>query len=118
MNKGMKNATSIELLPVNHSKLRILIRPRDKSNCMFVYAVQITYKVCTKKSFLNIAEFPKTYAPGDGSDPLKVEGKCRYSDRIPVGYCNSTGEWSFNKTSMPCSCNSGEIMSTIGCIGK
>ena len=118
MNQNMTNATSIDLLPVNHSKLHILIRPQDASDCMMVYAVQITYKFCSKNSFLQIAEFPKTFAPRNASAPLKVEGKCSHNNKKPVGYCNSTGEWSFNKTSMPCSCKSGEIMSRIGCFGK
>lgn len=118
MNQDMTNATSVDLLPVNHSKLQILIRPQDRSDCMLVYAVQITYKFCGKNSFLQIAEFPKTFAPRNASAPLKVEGKCSHNNKKPVGYCNSTGEWSFNKTSMPCSCKSGEIMSSIGCFGK
>ena len=118
LNKGKKDLISSELVPVNYRKLRILIRSRDKSDCMAVYAVQITYRFCARKAFFDVAEFPKTFAPRNGSYPLKVEGNCTHGGKkIPVAYCNSNGEWTYNET-LPCNCLSGEVMTSTGCAGK
>lgn len=118
LNNNKTKVTSTELVPVNYNKLRIFIRPQDKKDCMLVYSVQITYKFCTKTTFHKLAEFPQTFAPRNGSFPLKVEGNCSYGRKVPVAYCDSKGEWSINDTQLPCSCAPGEVMSSSGCIGK
>ncbi|CAB4013282.1 ephrin type-A receptor 4 isoform X7 [Paramuricea clavata] len=116
LNNNKTKVTSTELVPVNYTKLKIFIRPQDKKDCMLVYSVQITYKFCTKTTFHKLAEFPKTFAPRNGSFPLKVEGKCSYGRKVPVAYCDSKGEWLINDTQLPCSCAPGEVMSSSGCI--
>jgi hypothetical protein len=119
INKGRENVTSTELLPASSPKLRILIKTQDRNNCMNVYAVEITYRFCARKVFFDIAEFPKTFAPGNGSlYPLKVDGNCSYGGKnTPVAYCNSNGEWTFNET-LKCKCSSGQIMTSTGCVGE
>ncbi len=117
LNKNNSQVTSTQFVSVNYPKLRILIRSRDEKDCMLVYKVQITYRFCTKKTFFDVAEFPKTFAPRNGSVPLKVEGSCSYGGKIPVAYCDSNGEWSYNET-LPCSCAPDKVMSSIGRVGK
>ncbi|XP_028394192.1 ephrin type-A receptor 4-like isoform X2 [Dendronephthya gigantea] len=115
INKKKSNMTTVKVLPINYPKMQILIRKQDGNDCMLVYDVQITYKFCTKKTFFQVAHFPKTFAPKSGSVPLAVKGSCSYGRKKPIAYCDSKGEWSFNET-LPCNCAPGEVMSSVGCV--
>ena len=118
LNEDMTNATSTELLLVQNDEQNILIKPKDTNNCMMVYAVNITYRFCNKTTILDVAEFPKTFAPRNGSAPLMVEGTCIiHGSKKPVAYCDSNGEWTINETKQ-CSCARGQIMTSKGCIGN
>ena len=98
---------------------------RDNGSCSTLSKVQVMYNVCQEKTLdKSLVTLPRTVAPANDSQTLKVKGNC-LEDTMPstaeelYGICQSNGEWRGSPQQQlgKCLCKAGLMAVGGGCRG-
>ena len=85
--------------------------------CSTLFSVKVTYNVCPDETLKSsLVSLPRTVAPANASEPIRVEGNCD-KDTVNVSgslyvHCDSNGEW--NTTGLEGRCICKEDMENNG----
>lgn len=77
--------------------------------CSTLFSVKVTYNFCPEETLINtLMTLPRTVAPANDSNPIRVEGSCaKDTVRAPGSlfvYCQSSGDWSMSGLQGRCIC--------------
>ena len=77
--------------------------------CSTLFSVKVSYNVCPDEALNNSLVFlPRTVAPANDSQPIKVEGNCNRNSVHVSGSlyvnCESNGQWNTNGLAGRCVC--------------
>ena len=77
--------------------------------CNVLYSVKVSYNVCPQKTLMgSLVSLPRTVAPVNESESIRVEGSCVKDTVQLLGsfhvYCESNGEWSTSGLEGICIC--------------
>ena len=120
----VSNVSSITI-PITLNSRGVFFQFEQKSACLALFAVEVTYRVCSKRS-VNLVFFEKTLIPDVGSLSDEINGSCaenamqsQNASSALTGICNSNGEW-IVPPNVSCVCRNGYHLSPDlqRCLGK
>ena len=94
--------------------------------CSTLYSVEVTYNVCPDKTLRrSLVSLPRTVAPANDSEPIRVEGECNREATVQGSgslyvHCESNGEWNTTGLEGRCICkedmqnNEGKCKGNVG----
>jgi len=77
--------------------------------CCTLFSVKVTYNICPNETLRsNLVSLPRTVAPANDSEPIRVKGNC-IKDAVQVPgslyvYCESNGKWNTTELEGRCIC--------------
>jgi len=77
--------------------------------CSTLFSVKVTYNICPAETLRsNLVSLPRTVAPANDSDTIRVKGNC-IKDAVQVPgslyvHCQSNGEWNTTELEGRCIC--------------
>ena len=95
----------------------VILAFHNNGSCSTVFSVKVTYNVCPDETLgSSLMSLPRTVAPANDSQPIRVEGNC-IKDAVQVSgslfvHCESNGEW--NTTGLEGKCVCKEDMENNG----
>jgi len=77
--------------------------------CSTLYSVKVTYNICPDETLRsNLVSLPRTVAPANDSDTIRVKGNCiKDAAQVPGSlyvHCQSNGEWNTTELEGRCIC--------------
>ena len=88
----------------------ILLAFHNSGACTILFSVKVSYNVCPAEKALSdsLVTLPRTVAPANDSEPIRVKGNCK-QDAVQVSgnlhmQCDSHGEWNISAFEGRCVC--------------
>lgn len=107
--RPVPNKRSSETINVRVKGKYVILAFHNYGACTTMFSVQVTYNVCPDAILRNtLMILPRTVAPANDSNPIRVEGSCD-KDTVHVRgssfvYCQSNGVWNTSGLQGKCIC--------------
>ena len=117
--KRATNNTTSETISILVTGKYVILAFHNYGACITLFSVKITYNFCPDERLgSSLMSLPRTVAPANDSQPIRVEGNC-IKDAVQVSgslfvHCESNGEW--NTTGLNGKCICEEDMENNGTI--
>ena len=103
------NQTTDKTISVLAKEEQVILAFHNYGACITLFSVKVTYNVCPDETLRSsLVSIPRTVAPVNDSEPIRVEGSCN-KDTVHVSgslyvYCESNGEWNTTGLEGRCIC--------------
>jgi len=107
--RQVPNKRSSETINVRVKGKYVILAFHNYGACTTMFSVQVTYNVCPDAILRNtLMILPRTVAPANDSNPIRVEGSCDKDTVYVRGssfvYCQSNGVWNTSGLQGKCIC--------------
>ena len=115
--KQATNKITSETISILVTGKYVILAFHNNGSCSTLFSVKVTYNVCPDETLgSSLMSLPRTVAPANDSQPIRVEGNC-IKDAVQVSgslfvHCESNGEW--NTTGLKGKCICKEDMENNG----
>ena len=115
--KQATNKITSETISILVTGKYVILAFHNNGSCSTLFSVKVTYNVCPEETLgSSLMTLPRTVAPANDSQPIRVEGNC-IKDAVQVSgslfaHCESNGEW--NTTGLKGKCICKEDMENNG----
>ena len=119
--KQATNKITSETISILVTGKYVILAFHNNGSCVDLLSVKVTYNFCPDETLgSSLMSLPRTVAPANDSQPIRVEGNC-IKDAVQVSgnlfvHCKSNGEW--NTTGLEGKCICEEDMENNGTICK